>query len=79
MHGHANGGTCRRETIAGLYTRSMRALEGMDGHIEMTRGVRDASEKRQVGSAQRRARVRFHQELVCDAPLALSGGSTRTF
>jgi hypothetical protein len=77
VHGHTNGGSRGRETIAGLNARRIRALPRVDGHIQMTRGVCHTREKRQVDSSERRARVRFDEELVCVWPVAPGRGSVR--
>ena len=79
VHGDANGGTSRRDTIASLHARRMGALPGLDRLVEMTRGVGHAGQKRQVGSRERSARVRFDEKLVSVLPIALDRGAVRPF
>ena len=86
MHRQANGRTCRRNLLPGLRARGIGALPRLDGHIEMTGGVGDLSQNRQIGGADQAVGVRAHEEVEgllpfpcrCRVSSTLDGGRTTT-
>ena len=61
VHRDANRCACRRDRVAGLYAQRVRALPGLDGHVEMAGRVGDLAEQRQIARTCEPVRVGLHQ------------------
>ena len=55
----------------------MDPLPRLDGHIEMTRRIRDPGEEREIGSCERSLPIGVHEEVVCLLPGAAGDGLAR--